>query len=49
MVERAPDGTIQADPVRFPSGMKAVTDYVHSKVSKFATLDAYGAHLLGRD
>ena len=31
-VERAPDGTIVADPVRFPSGMKALADYVHSRV-----------------
>ena len=33
MVERAPNGEIQPDPVRFPSGMKALADYVHSKVN----------------
>ncbi|XP_065831212.1 uncharacterized protein [Oscarella lobularis] len=43
MVERAPDGTIQADPVRFPSGMKAVTDYVHSKGLKFGLYTAQGS------
>ncbi|MFI5391859.1 MAG: glycoside hydrolase family 27 protein, partial [Bacteriovoracales bacterium] len=28
---RNPDGTIQVDAKRFPSGMKALADYVHSK------------------
>ena len=30
-VSRDPQGTIVADPERFPSGMKALADYVHSK------------------
>lgn len=30
-VSRDADGTIVADPDRFPSGMKALADYVHSK------------------
>ena len=30
-VERRPDGTIRPDPVRFPSGMKALADYAHSR------------------
>src|SRR6266446_3395615 len=30
-VSRDPQGTIVADPQRFPSGMKALADYVHSK------------------
>ena len=30
-VSRAPDGTIVADATRFPSGIKALADYVHSK------------------
>jgi len=34
-VERFPNGTIQPDPVRFPSGMKALADYAHSKGLKF--------------
>ena len=29
--KRDTDGFIQADPVKFPNGMKAVADYVHSK------------------
>ena len=29
--QRDADGFIQADPVKFPSGMKALADYVHSK------------------
>ena len=31
-VERRSDGTIQPDPVRFPSGMKALADYAHSRL-----------------
>jgi alpha-galactosidase len=34
-VSRDKDGTIIADPQRFPSGMKALADYVHSKGLKF--------------
>ncbi len=34
-VRRDPDGTIVADPERFPSGMKALADYIHSKGLKF--------------
>ncbi len=34
-VSRAADGTIEADPQRFPSGMKALADYVHSKGLRF--------------
>ena len=33
--ERDPHGDIQADPQRFPSGIKALADYVHSKGLKF--------------
>jgi alpha-galactosidase len=33
--ERDSLGFIQADPVRFPSGIKALADYVHSKGLKF--------------
>jgi alpha-galactosidase len=32
---RDKDGFIQADPKRFPNGMKAISDYVHSKGLKF--------------
>jgi len=34
-VDRDSQGNIIADPVRFPSGMKALGDYVHSKGLKF--------------
>lgn len=34
-VGRNPDGTIQVDKERFPSGMKALADYIHSKGLKF--------------
>ena len=34
-VSRDKDGTIQADPKTFPSGIKALADYVHSKGLKF--------------
>jgi alpha-galactosidase len=34
-VRRDADGTIVADPVRFPSGMKALADYVHSQGLRF--------------
>ena len=33
--ERAADGTIQPNATRFPSGMKALGDYIHSKGLKF--------------
>ena len=32
---RDADGTIQADPKAFPSGIRALADYVHSKKLKF--------------
>jgi len=34
-VKRNPDGMIVADPQRFPSGIKALADYVHSKGLQF--------------
>jgi alpha-galactosidase len=34
-VSRDPNGNIVADPQRFPSGIKALADYVHSKGLKF--------------
>ena len=35
MKERDKDGNLVADPIKFPNGMKAVADYVHSKGLKF--------------
>jgi len=34
-VSRDSQGTIQPDPNAFPSGMRALADYVHSKGLKF--------------
>ena len=42
MVQRTPNGTIVADPTRFPSGMKALADYAHSKGIKFGLYTARG-------
>ena len=33
--ERDKDGRLQADPKKFPSGMKALGDYLHGKGLKF--------------
>ena len=41
--ERAPDGTIVAEPAKFPSGMKALGDYLHSKGFKFGIHNCAGA------
>ena len=34
-IDRYPNGILIADPIRFPSGIKALVDYVHSKGLKF--------------
>jgi len=34
-VSRDANGTIVADPVAFPNGMRALADYVHSRNLKF--------------
>ncbi len=40
--ERDSQGRLQADPVRFPSGIKALADYVHSRGLKFGIYGDYG-------
>lgn len=40
--ERGEDGTIVPDPEKFPSGMKALADYVHSKGLKFGMYSCDG-------
>lgn len=40
--ERGADGRIVPDPKKFPSGMKAVADYVHSKGLKFGMYSCDG-------
>jgi len=41
-VDRHSDGTIVADSLRFPSGIKALADYVHSKGLKFGIYSCAG-------
>jgi alpha-galactosidase len=43
-VSRAADGTIVADPKRFPSGIQALADYVHSKGLKFGIYSCAGTN-----
>ena len=45
--ERDADGFIQPDPARFPSGMKALADYVHSKGLKFGIYSDAGSKTCG--
>jgi alpha-galactosidase len=40
--ERNADGNLVPDPVRFPNGIKAVADYVHSKGLKFGIYTSAG-------
>ena len=40
--ERDANGNLIADPAKFPSGMKALTDYVHSKGLKFGLYNCAG-------
>jgi alpha-galactosidase len=44
---RDADGFIRADPQRFPNGMKAVADYVHSKGLKFGVYSDAGWQTCG--
>jgi alpha-galactosidase len=45
--ERDAQGNIQADPSRFPSGIKALADYVHSKGLKLGIYSDAGAKTCG--
>lgn len=40
-VMRSPNGTINSDPERFPGGMKALADYIHSRGLKFGVCAYY--------
>ena len=42
--ERDENGDLVADPAKFPNGMKAVADYVHSKGLKFGMYSCAGTH-----
>lgn len=41
---RDADGKLQPDPDRFPSGLKALGDYIHSKGLKFGIYEDYGTY-----
>lgn len=43
------DGKLLSDPVKFPSGMKALADYAHSKGLKFGVHTVPGTHDCGGD
>ena len=43
-VSRDSNGNIMADPQTFPSGIKALVDYVHSKGLKFGIYTSAGSH-----
>eukprot|EP00095_Tigriopus_kingsejongensis_P002201 maker-scaffold2190_size19107-snap-gene-0.6 protein:Tk02201 transcript:maker-scaffold2190_size19107-snap-gene-0.6-mRNA-1 annotation:"Alpha-N-acetylgalactosaminidase" len=45
--ERDENGKLQPDPVRFPSGIKALADYVHSLGLKFGIYEDYGNYTCG--
>ncbi|XP_066976535.1 alpha-N-acetylgalactosaminidase-like [Macrobrachium rosenbergii] len=42
--ERDADGKLQPDAERFPSGLKKLGDYIHSKGLKFGIYEDYGTH-----
>ncbi|MCP1182189.1 glycoside hydrolase family 27 protein [Paenibacillus sp. 1781tsa1] len=42
--ERDASGNLEADPEKFPSGMKALSDYIHSKGLKFGMYSCVGTH-----
>src|SRR5258707_15293460 len=43
-IEREAGGIIVADPQRFPAGIKALADYIHSKGLKFGLYTDAGTH-----
>ncbi|MCW3795141.1 glycoside hydrolase family 27 protein [Paenibacillus sp. LS1] len=42
--ERDVSGNLVTDPIKFPSGMRALSDYVHSKGLKFGMYSCVGTH-----
>jgi alpha-galactosidase len=42
--ERDQNGNLVVDPVKFPSGMKALADYIHAKGLKFGMYSCVGTH-----
>ena len=45
--ERSSEGKLRPDPKRFPSGIKALADYIHSKGLKFGIYEDYGNFTCG--
>ena len=45
--QRSPEGKLVPDPRRFPSGIKWLSDYVHSKGLKFGIYEDYGNFTCG--
>lgn len=45
--ERTADGKLQPDPSRFPNGIPALADYVHSKGLKFGIYEDFGVRTCG--
>ncbi|KAM3963173.1 alpha-N-acetylgalactosaminidase-like [Aphomia sociella] len=45
--QRGPDGRMVPDRKRFPSGMKALSDYIHERGLKFGMYQDYGTHTCG--
>eukprot|EP00457_Paulinella_chromatophora_P003739 gb/GEZN01003747.1/.p1 GENE.gb/GEZN01003747.1/~~gb/GEZN01003747.1/.p1 ORF type:complete len:601 (-),score=71.39 gb/GEZN01003747.1/:256-2058(-) len=45
--QRNKDGTLDADPARFPSGMGGLADYMHKKGLKFGLYTDAGTHTCG--
>ncbi len=45
--ERDANGNLVADPVKFPNGMKALADYIHSKGLKFGIYNCAGSKTCG--
>ena len=47
MYFRSPEGKLQPDPKRFPSGIPALADYVHKLGLKFGIYEDYGNYTCG--
>jgi len=46
-LQRNANGQLQSDPIRFPSGIKALADYVHNKGLRFGMYADYGTLTCG--
>ncbi|XP_069130858.1 alpha-N-acetylgalactosaminidase-like isoform X1 [Argopecten irradians] len=46
-MKRDENGRLQADPKRFPNGIKALADYIHKKGLKIGIYEDFGTHTCG--